>query len=370
MPGSGFGTSQGGRYWKIILREFIRQFPGTIIISTGSVHPYYRETLNVRSAGKLYTVSIFNRRESYSIGFSWITPKLLFYLLTHDFDVIITLEYSIATLYAAITRCFKKTCIILLKEGKFPIETGLKCWYKISINSKIDGFLANTVVAQQYLQKKLKVPQGKIICKPYLVPPEPVIPSPGVPLPHSPHPIFLFVGQLIPRKGVLYLLEAASILRLQRERFSIWLVGDGLQRKEIEQRIHDLKLQDIVWLFGSIPYEQVGTFYNASDVFVLPTASDYRSVAVMEAAKYGKPLLDSKYDGGAHEFVRPGENGFIFDPRDPYELADLMLKLMNSPELVEKFGQNSRKIMEPYTVANAVAAIREVIQHVLASGGS
>jgi glycosyltransferase involved in cell wall biosynthesis len=365
MPGSGFSTPQGGRYWKVILTEFIRAFPRTIILSTGDIHPYYHETLNVRSVGKLHIMNIFNQPEIYSIGFTWITPKLLFYLLTHNFDVIITLEYSIATLYAAIARCFKKTRIILLKEGKYPIEMRLKRWYKLSVNSKIDGFLANTLVARDYLRSHLKVPPEKIICKPYLVPPEPVTPSPNVTVPHSLRPVFLFVGQLIPRKGVQYLLEAAAILTRQGKSFSIWIVGDGPLRKEIKQRIHNLNLQDVVWLFGSMPYEQVGIFYNASDIFVLPTLSDYRSVAIMEAAKYGKPLLDSKYDGGSHEFVCHGENGFIFDPRDPNELAQLMLRLINIPELTKKFGQKSKEIMEPYTVANAVAAFQECIEHVL-----
>jgi glycosyltransferase involved in cell wall biosynthesis len=282
--------------------------------------------------------------------------------------MVITLEYSMATLYAAIARCFKGIHVILLKEGRYPIEMRLKRWYKLFVNSKIDGFLANTIIARDYLQSHLKIPPEKIICEPYLVPPEPVTPSPSVPLPHSPRPVFLFVGQLIPRKGVMYLLEAADIVRLQRKHFSIWIVGDGPQRQELEQRIHNLDLQDVVWLFGNMPYEQVGIFYNAGDVFVLPTLSDYRSVAVMEAAKYGKPLLDSKYDGGACEFVCHGENGFIFDPRDPDELARLMLKLINTPELVKRFSQKSKEIMESYTVANAVSAFEQGIEHVLKKG--
>jgi glycosyltransferase involved in cell wall biosynthesis len=174
----------------------------------------------------------------------------------------------------------------------------------------------------------------------------------------------LFVGQLIPRKGVQYLLEAAAILRRQGKSFSIWIIGDGPQRKEIEQRIHDLNLQDVVWLFGSVPYEQVGIFYDTSDIFVLPTLSDYRSVAVMEAATYGKPILDSKYDGGAYEFVRPGENGFIFDPRKPDELIGQMLELIDSPITILKYGKKSREVIAPYTARNAVLALQEVIRGV------
>jgi glycosyltransferase involved in cell wall biosynthesis len=66
----------------------------------------------------------------------------------------------------------------------------------------------------------------------------------------------------------------------------------------------------------------------------------------MEAATYGKPLLDSKYDGGAREFVYPGENGFIFDPRSTHELAQMMSKFISQPELLGKFGLKSKAIIQ------------------------
>jgi len=362
--GSGFSTLGKAKYWMPILREFINVFPRTTIIATGEIHPYYKTMLNVHPIGRARTMTIVSPRETYGLSFAWMTPKLLIYLLRHDFDIIITMEYSIVALYAVIVRSLKGTRILLLKEGNHPVETVVKRWYRTYISSHVDIHLANTVPAQQYLQQTLLVPRDKIICRPYLVPPEPTIPSSlPIQLPRSPLPIFLFVGQLIPRKGVLHLLEAATIVKRQGKRFSIWLVGDGIQRQEIEQKIHDSDLGDTVRLFGSIPYEQVGLFYNTCDVFILPTLADYRSVAVMEAAKHGKPLLDSKYDGGASEFIHHGENGFVFDPRNHQELARFMLTIINSPALINTFGKKSKEIMKPYTISNAIAALQASIEH-------
>jgi glycosyltransferase involved in cell wall biosynthesis len=138
--------------------------------------------------------------------------------------------------------------------------------------------------------------------------------------------------------------------------FSLWIVGDGRQKHELLQRVKELNIQDAVHFFGSVPYQDVGCFYSACDVFVLPTLQDYRSVAVMEAAKHGRAILDSMHDGGATEFVHNGENGFIFDPRDPSELANFMLRLIDTPGLAKCFGKKSLEIMKPYSVENAIAA--------------
>jgi len=362
--GPGFSQFGKARYWMPILKEFINVFPETTIVATGKVHPYYQNVLKVHSVGNSRVINISKPADAYGVSFTWMPPKLLMYFLTRQFDVIITMEYTIVALYAVIARYVRGTKIVLLKEGNHPVETSLKRWYRTYISSHVDIHLANTPLAQQYLQQNLRVPPERIICRPYLVPPEPTIPSSlARQLPRSPHPIFLFVGQLIPRKGVLHLLEAAAILKRQGMTFSIWLLGDGIQRQEIEQRIHNSDLGDIVRLFGNVPYEEVGMFYDACDVFILPTLSDYRSVAVMEAAKYGKPLLDSKYDGGASEFIHHGENGFVFDPRNHQELARFMLTIINSPALISTFGKRSKEIIKPYTISNAIAALQASIEH-------
>ena len=267
------------------------------------------------------------------------------------------------TIYAAISRYLKRTHILLLKEGKHPTSdsSSLRKWYRAWATSKIDGFLANTPKAREYLTECLRVPIEKIVCSSYLVPPQLSAFSAHLQLPRAVRPVFLYVGRLLPGKGVRYLLQAARELTLLGKTFSVWIVGDGPQKRELLRTVDDLNIQDTVHFFGSVPYQDVGCFYSACDVFVLPTLRDYRSVAVMEAARHSKAILDSMYDGGATEFVHNGENGFVFDPKDPSELANFMLRFINTPGLAKCFGNKSLEIMKPYSVENAIAAFCESV---------
>ena len=92
-------------------------------------------------------------------------------------------------------------------------------------------------------------------------------------------------------------------------------------------------------LFGGVPYQDVAVLYSACDVFVLPTLQDYRSVAVMEAASHGKAILDSKYDGGAMEFVRNGDNGFTFRPKRSVGISQSYAKANRQPRPSEVFRE-------------------------------
>jgi glycosyltransferase involved in cell wall biosynthesis len=85
---------------------------------------------------------------------------------------------------------------------------------------------------------------------------------------------------------------------------------------------------------------------------------------IPEAMAFGKAVLCSKF-AGAEELIHQGENGFIFDPFHTNALARWMIELIDSPGLIEKFGEKSLEIMKPYTIANAVTAFGEVIASVL-----
>ena len=133
--------------------------------------------------------------------------------------------------------------------------------------------------------------------------------------------------------------------------------------------VEALGLRDVVTFFGHQPYRTLGAFYEAADVFVLPTLYDYRSVAVMEAAAYGMVILDSKYDGGATEFVRHGVNGYVFDPLDKEGLARMMIELIDHPEACRRFGEESRAIATPYTISAATSALRSVVELAVSGAG-
>jgi glycosyltransferase involved in cell wall biosynthesis len=180
----------------------------------------------------------------------------------------------------------------------------------------------------------------------------------------APHPHFLYAGQLIPRKGVDYLLSAWSILQgLSQHHGSLLIVGDGSTHDELQWQVSTRLLEE-VYFTGKVEHGALGSWYRSCDVFVFPTLEDTWGNVVPEAMAFGKPVLCSQYACAA-ELISHGENGFIFDPRNPQELAMLMLEFINSPQLIAKFSQKSREIMSSHTIRAAVRNIRDVIAPLL-----
>jgi glycosyltransferase involved in cell wall biosynthesis len=170
-------------------------------------------------------------------------------------------------------------------------------------------------------------------------------------------PRFLFVGRLIPRKGVSHLLRASRIL-LDRgystSAFDVTIVGDGGERSNLENLSRQLGLDAVVRFMGDVGTHEVWKYYAASDVFVLPTLQDNWPLVVPEAMSLGKAILLSTYAGSAPDLVYVEENGFTFDPADHAELARHMAFYIDHPGAATSHGTRSLEIVLKYMPAQRV----------------
>ena len=124
----------------------------------------------------------------------------------------------------------------------------------------------------------------------------------------------LLVGQLVPVKGVPYLLHALSDLRKKRDDWHLDIVGDGDRRMEYEQLAGDLKLCDKVTFHGLKPKPEVAEFMRRADLFVLPSIFETFSAPAAEALATGTPVLATRC-GGPEEFV-VNDVGVLVTPGD------------------------------------------------------
>jgi glycosyltransferase involved in cell wall biosynthesis len=141
-------------------------------------------------------------------------------------------------------------------------------------------------------------------------------------------------------------------------------VGDGPERRLLERRGYNLVVDRVVRFLGAFPNTAIGSLYEVADVFVMPSLHDYRSVAVLEALRFGKPVIDSAYDGNAGDSVRDGINGFIFDPLVPASLETAMERFISQPDIAQDFGQRSASVMDKHTPQAAASALRDVLSAV------
>jgi glycosyltransferase involved in cell wall biosynthesis len=91
---------------------------------------------------------------------------------------------------------------------------------------------------------------------------------------------------------------------------------------------------------------------------------DVWGMVVLEAMAFGQPVLCSLWAGAA-ELIVSGENGELFDPHQPAELAALIGRLLQQPTLLKTMGNNARLMTAPYTPKTAVDNFEMVVDRVL-----
>lgn len=150
--------------------------------------------------------------------------------------------------------------------------------------------------------------------------------------------LLLFVGRLIPWKGVQYLLQALGCLHNTR----LIVAGDGTYRAGLERLAHLLQVEERVTFLGAVPRAELPRLYANVDLVVGASfANETFGIALVEAQACGVPVVASNF-GGFPEVVRPGETGLLVPPQNPQALADAVRDLLGDPLLREQMGQRGR----------------------------
>jgi glycosyltransferase involved in cell wall biosynthesis len=148
--------------------------------------------------------------------------------------------------------------------------------------------------------------------------------------------------RLVPEKNLL-----ASLVALSREPGDwVWsIAGHGPLRGEIERSIAELGLVDRVRLLGRVPYEHLPSLYHSADIYLQPSISETWGLAVNEAMACGLPVIVSDRCGCREDLVRDGENGFLFDPRNPEGLTKALARARLDRDRWPEMGQASQRII-------------------------
>jgi len=179
---------------------------------------------------------------------------------------------------------------------------------------------------------------------------------------------FVYVGRISPEKNLKTLIEAFYELKRSEERSMDWglvLVGDGPQRKDIEQLVVELGLQKDVVFVGGVPWRDVAKFYAVSDVFVLPSLSEPWGLVVNEAMACGLPVVVSKRAGAYYDLVKDGINGFGFEPTDKYQLVEIMKKFVIGFVDLDMMKKASEEIIRSYIPQNSAREMMEGIMRTM-----
>ena len=161
-----------------------------------------------------------------------------------------------------------------------------------------------------------------------------------------------FVGNLVPQKGIKYLLEAIESM----DGVNLMILGDGPEKRRILTKWRDLIGERVFILRDYLP----GDVIDDSDALVLPSISESFGLVLLEAMSLSKPVLASKV-GGIPEIVIDGVNGILFRPRDVHSIRKAINTLKMDENLRKRMGREGEKIWRSkYTPEEMLNNVLEV----------
>ena len=144
------------------------------------------------------------------------------------------------------------------------------------------------------------------------------------------------LGRLNEERKVDVLLHAMQRIRAKGIPVSLVIVGDGGESRGLQKLVSHLALPDVFFEGAIYDERELAKYFMLSDVFVAPGAA---SLALKMAMTFGKPVITGDYGLEVHDVVE-GVNGFVVPVGNVEVLADKLLRLLESDELMNRLGEN------------------------------
>jgi glycosyltransferase involved in cell wall biosynthesis len=251
--------------------------------------------------------------------FLHITPGLAWHLLRFRPDAVISNEMGFRSVVALAYGALFRKVVWIWWEGTLHSERNvglLRTMIRKAFVRCVDHWISFGKTSTEHLlhlgvrRERILQLQNAVDEERFKAPVEPA-------WAFEPRPAVLYVGQLIERKGVKLLLDAAASVQRNGGEFSLLLVGSGRDKQALQHRADTLGLRNVHFLPVQPP-DRMPAVYRSADLMVLPTLEDVWGLVANEAILSGIPVLCSKYAGCAAELFSPEH---LFAPDDPRDFS-------------------------------------------------
>jgi glycosyltransferase involved in cell wall biosynthesis len=296
-------------------------------------------------------------------------PSLLIQLLrSRDFDVIHAHgHFHTSSTFAVLSNVLRRRPMVLTSHGAILEYRGWKRGVERIFNKSVgwwtlrsvDRVIALTPTQADILQE-LGAPREKVVVIPSWVE-MPRVASPvdveGFRAAHKlgGKKVVLFVGRLLPVKGLNYLIEAA---KYAETRPTVVIIGDEAPgyagcKESLIQQVKRLGLEEQVLFLGRFAREDLEAAYEAADLFVLPSLGEGLPMALLEAMAHGNCVLATEVPGN-RDVIRDGWNGALVEARNPADLAHKIDALLGDNDWRANLGAQARRDVEQNYRADSV----------------
>ena len=158
----------------------------------------------------------------------------------------------------------------------------------------------------------------------------------------------MFVGRLVEKKGLQYLIDAMETVQKKDDEVKLVIIGDGVLREELTQRATSKRIN--CEFLGVKNSQEIRNWINRAMIFCVPSIiasnGDAESFGIVfaEAQSMGVPVV-SFSSGGIPEVVSHNETGLLAEQKDTAALAEHLLELLGDEEKRKKFSANGKELI-------------------------
>jgi glycosyltransferase involved in cell wall biosynthesis len=155
----------------------------------------------------------------------------------------------------------------------------------------------------------------------------------------------LYTGILRARKGLFDLLQSAQLVNQVYPNIQFLICGNGPFFRRLADEINKRQMQKYVRILGQVKREILINLYQNALIHVTPSHYEGLPTVLLEAMSCGLPVVATKV-GGNQDVISHGVNGLLVSPKNPQEMAEAILTLLNNPKLCAKIGKEARRTIE------------------------
>ncbi len=280
---------------------------------------------------------------------SYIRTKTL--LKTEDFDVIhhmFPVSYPRTLSFVLLDPSLKSRYKMIVGPCPMPPESHSNRVVERAMNRSLGGLFAKTmqnadvVLVQnrsaEFLYSTIVNPE-KIRVVPLGVDTQRF--TPKVRLLDEASPEILTVGNLIPSRGVAYLIEAIGIVAMTHPNIILHVIGDGPERSRLLLLRDKMKLSENVLFHGRMANSELPAWYQRCSVFCLPSIAESFGVVLLEAMAAGAAVVATR-TVGSNEIIDDERTGLLVEPADAPSLANGINRVLGDSSLRTALGIAAR----------------------------
>ncbi|MCK4553923.1 glycosyltransferase, partial [Candidatus Parcubacteria bacterium] len=147
------------------------------------------------------------------------------------------------------------------------------------------------------------------------------------------------IANLYKTKGLEYLIQATKLIIDAGAKIKIIIIGEGEERKNLEDLITQINLKNTVLLSGRI--DNAAELLRGFDIFCCSSVKEGFPYAILEAMQAGLPIVSTNV-GGISDMISDRKNGLLAEAKNSQNLAKKIIELINNPELAQKLGAQAK----------------------------